>query len=91
MRQLHVKPIPLELWNYGIRYMSGGLRAMNREYVRYHLLPKGEASITKQGISFDGRYYSCEHILRNKLFLILILSLVMLLLFMLVRQPIQCQ
>ena len=68
MRQLHVKPIPLELWNYGIRYMSGGLRAMNREYVRYHLLPKGEASITKQGISFDGRYYSCEQAEQEKWF-----------------------
>ncbi len=68
MRQLHVKPIPRDLWNYGIRYMSGGLRAMNREYVRYHLLPKGEASITKRGISFDGRYYSCEQAEQEKWF-----------------------
>lgn len=68
MRQLHVKPIPRDLWNYGIRYMSGGLRAMNREYVRYHLLPKGEASITKRGISFDGRFYSCEQAEQEKWF-----------------------
>ena len=25
MRQLQVKPVPRELWNYGIRYLSGGL------------------------------------------------------------------
>ncbi len=68
MRQLHVKPIPRDLWNYGIRYMSGGLRAMNREYVRYHLLPKGEASITKRGIQFDGRFYSCEQAEQEKWF-----------------------
>lgn len=68
MRQLHVKPIPLELWNYGIRFMSGGLRVMSREYVRYHLLPKGEASITKHGIQFEGRYYSCEQAEQEKWF-----------------------
>ena len=60
MRQLQIKPIPRDIWNFGIRYMSGGLRTMDREYVRYHLLPKGEASITRFGIRFDGRYYSCE-------------------------------
>ena len=59
MRQLHVKPVPRDIWNFGIRYMSGGLRTMDRESVRYHLLPKGEASITRFGIHFDGRYYSC--------------------------------
>ena len=60
MRQLHVKPIPRDLWNFGIRYMSGGLRTMNREQIRFHLLPKGEASVTRLGIRFEGRYYSCE-------------------------------
>ena len=60
MRQLHVKPIPRDIWNFGIRYMSGGLRTMDREHVRYHLLPKGEASVTRFGIHFDGRYYSCD-------------------------------
>ena len=68
MRQLHIKPVPRDLWNYGIRYMSGGLRAMDRGYVRYHLLPKGEASITKRGIQFEGRYYSCEQAEQEKWF-----------------------
>ena len=60
MRQLHVKPIPRDVWDFGIRYMSGGLRTMDREQVRYHLLPKGEASVTRMGIRFDGRYYTCD-------------------------------
>ena len=68
MRQLHVKPIPRDIWNFGIRYMSGGLRTMDREHVRYHLLPKGEASITRFGIHFDGRYYSCEQAERERWF-----------------------
>lgn len=68
MRQLHVKPIPRDLWNFGIRYMSGGLRTMNREQIRFHLLPKGEASVTRFGIRFEGRYYSCEQAEQEKWF-----------------------
>ena len=68
MRQLHIKPIPRELWNYGIRYLSGGLRTMDRVYVRYHLLPKGEASITREGIRFNDRYYTCEQAEQEKWF-----------------------
>ena len=68
MRQLHVKPIPRDIWNFGIRYMSGGLRTMDREHVRYHLLPKGEASVTKSGILFDGRYYTCAQAEQEKWF-----------------------
>lgn len=68
MRQLHVKPVPRDIWNFGIRYMSGGLRTMDREHVRYHLLPKGEASVTRFGIHFDGRYYSCSQAEQEKWF-----------------------
>ena len=68
MRQLHVKPVPRDIWNFGIRYMSGGLRTMDREHVRYHLLPKGEASVTRLGIHFDGRYYSCDQAEQEKWF-----------------------
>ena len=68
MRQLHVKPIPKDIWDFGIRYMSGGLRTMDREHVRYHLLPKGEASVTRFGIHFDGRYYSCDQAEQEKWF-----------------------
>ena len=68
MRQLHIKPIPRDLWNFGIRYMSGGLKTMDREYVRYHLLPKGEATVTRHGIRFAERYYSCARAEQEKWF-----------------------
>ncbi len=68
MRQLHVMPIPRDLWNFGLRYRCGGVMVMDRSYVRYHLLPKGEAFITRDGIRFDGRYYSCEQAERKHWF-----------------------
>lgn len=60
MRQLQVRPIPLELWNYGIRFQTGGLRTMPYEKVRFALLPQKEASVTRSGILLDGLYYSCD-------------------------------
>ena len=68
MRQLQVKPVPRELWNYGIRYLSGGLRTMDRKYVRYHLLPKGQATVTREGIRFNDKYYTCEQAEQEKWF-----------------------
>lgn len=59
MRQLGVKPVPLELWNYGIRHLSGGLRTTNEAVVNYALLPRDTASITERGIYFRQMYYTC--------------------------------
>ena len=41
---------------------------MDREHVRYHLLPKGQASVTRFGIHFDGRYYTCGQAEQEKWF-----------------------
>lgn len=60
MRQLGVRPVPIELWNYGVRYQSGGLRTTNEAVVNYALLPNDAASITEKGICFRKMYYTCE-------------------------------
>ena len=59
MRQMGVLPIPRELWNFGIRYRSGGLMTIPQEKARYALLPKEECSVTGRGIAFHGMYYTC--------------------------------
>lgn len=59
MRQMGVLPVPLSLWNFGIRYRSGGLMSADREKVRYTLLPKEEGSLTERGIAFRQLYYTC--------------------------------
>ena len=60
MRQMRILPIARDIWNYGLKYHSGGQRVMNRESVRYALLPTSTASITSNGIMFNGLYYSCR-------------------------------
>ena len=59
MRQLGVRPVPLELWNYGIRYQSGGIKTASNDIINYALLPKESGSITEKGICFRKMYYSC--------------------------------
>ena len=60
MRQLSVKPIPREIWNFGMKYLSGTQRALSKAAVRYALLPSEKASITVNGILFRGLYYGCD-------------------------------
>lgn len=55
-----VAPVPIELWNWGIRCRTGRLRAVSRELVRTHLLPRREATVTEKGVRFETLYYTCE-------------------------------
>lgn len=60
MRQMSIKPIPREIWNFGMKYLAGTQRAISKATVRYALLPSGKASITSNGILFRGLYYGCD-------------------------------
>ncbi len=56
----HVFPIPLKLWEWGIRNRSGDLREEDRLKIRLALLPRGMASVNPTGIQFKGVDYICE-------------------------------
>ena len=56
----HVLPIPIRLWEWGIRNRSGPLRVEDRLKVRLALLPRGVASVTPTGILYKGVDYICE-------------------------------
>ena len=60
MRQMSIKPIPREIWNFGMKYLSGAQRTLSKAVVRYALLPSAKASITVNGILFRGLYYGCD-------------------------------
>lgn len=64
----NVQPVPLDLWNWGIRNRSGKLRYFPEETVKLHLLPQGQATVTYRGIKFKGMYYSCERALKESWF-----------------------
>ena len=63
MMELGVNAIPLELWNFGVRYCSGSLRTVPKDVIRQALMPSDKASITDRGVKYKGLYYSSEEAL----------------------------
>lgn len=65
MMQMGVDAVPLELWNFGIRYCSGCLKTVPKDTLRLALMPMDKASVTERGIRFKGMYYACEEALKG--------------------------
>lgn len=55
-----IKPIPCELWNWGIANCSGSLRSAPEETVKLCLMPVDTARVTEKGIKYKGLYYISE-------------------------------
>lgn len=64
----NVKPIPIELWNWGIKNRSGKLSYHNPNLVKLHLLPKDTASVTESGIRFKKMHYICDKAVKQSWF-----------------------
>ncbi|MEG6512526.1 Mu transposase C-terminal domain-containing protein [Desulforamulus ruminis] len=63
-----VKPIPIELWKWGINNRSGHLREKEQKHIMLNLLPQDTATVTYKGIRFKGMYYSSESALKEQWF-----------------------
>ena len=64
----NVEPVPIKLWNWGIKNKSGTLRKVDEKIIMLSLMPKGEASVTERGIKFKGMYYSSETTIKERWF-----------------------
>ncbi len=58
-----VLPIPIDLWNHDIANRIGNLDTHEEEKVRFALLPRGKAMVTKNGIIFERCSYACREAL----------------------------
>jgi len=56
----NVRPIPCELYKWGVEKLSGKPRTKNTKAILAHLLPGGNAKVTRQGIRFKDQFYMCE-------------------------------
>jgi putative transposase len=68
MIQMKVKPIPSELWQYGMEHLTGRLQGFNHDRLLKNLLPTGRASVRRDGIYFNGLSYTCEMAIRERWF-----------------------
>lgn len=55
-----VYPTPVNIWNWGVKHMSGNLRKLPEEYIKLNLMRRGVATVTERGIRFGETYYDCE-------------------------------
>lgn len=65
--QAGIKPIPIDIWNWGKINRGGTLRQMDDESIRIALLPKIEdVTVTTQGVSYNKNFYICDTIIDEK-------------------------
>lgn len=64
-----VKPIPIELWKWGIQHRNGNLKEVPLNIVKLNLLPRGEGTVTERGICFKNMDYSCKTALQKQWFI----------------------
>jgi hypothetical protein len=61
-----VDPIPIQLWNWGIKRLTGRLRRMPRTELIPRLMPRLDAQVTRRGIEITGvRYFSDSALLQR--------------------------
>lgn len=63
-----LEPTPVELWNWGIKHLSGALKRISVEEMMLNVMPMEKAKITSHGIHFKGGYYSSPTALREDWF-----------------------
>jgi hypothetical protein len=56
-----VKPVPIHLWNWGIENRSGHLRTMPPEVVYRNLLPRAQATVSRQGVEFRELHFFSQY------------------------------
>lgn len=64
----NVLPIPLELWNWGIRNRTGKLKYYPENDVMMQLLQVDTATVNYKGIQFKGITYKCDKALEESWF-----------------------
>ncbi|MFI8621676.1 Mu transposase C-terminal domain-containing protein [Marinomonas sp. NPDC078689] len=53
-------PVPVELWNWGVRNRTGVLREVDKTLTFINFLPHEKATVSACGICFKGLYYTCS-------------------------------
>jgi len=63
-----VEPIPIKLWEWGMKNRAGRLRKISKDLMMLHMLPVGSATVSEAGIRFRNMLYSSEFALKEQWF-----------------------
>jgi transposase len=64
-----VEPVPIELWNWGVKNRACNLKKVGTDILMLNLMPRANASISRDGIKFKGMYYSAEEAIKEQWFI----------------------
>ena len=64
-----IAPIPIKLWQWGIKNKKGSLRVIDREIMRLNVMPKAKANVSRNGIRFKGLFYSSQKAIKEQWFI----------------------
>lgn len=61
-----IQPSPINIWNTEVRARAGALPRISEEQIRFALLPKAEATVTRAGIQLgEVCFYTCPEAMRR--------------------------
>lgn len=64
----NIPTVPIDLWQWGVANRSGSLRQYPENLVRFSLLPVDEATVTLNGIRYQGDFYTCQKTVEERWF-----------------------
>lgn len=54
----NVQPIPIKLWDWGVKNAAGKLKKPKIKDIQFYLLPRDKATITEKGIRYKKMFYT---------------------------------
>ncbi|MBB5335736.1 Mu transposase C-terminal domain-containing protein [Pectinatus brassicae] len=64
----NVKPVPLDLWNWGTAHKKGILRKVDRQIFRLNIMPRGKGTISRGTIVFKNLSYGATELLNEHIY-----------------------
>ncbi len=68
MLEKRIRPIPIEIFKWGLHKGSGQLRTMSLDAIRSNIYPRSQATVTPKGIHFGNLYYTCPRAVKERWF-----------------------
>ncbi len=63
-----VRPIPMNIFKWGLKKGTGRLRTMSLDVIRSNIYPRSQATVTPRGIRFGNLYYTCAKAVKERWF-----------------------
>ncbi|MBS4220058.1 DDE-type integrase/transposase/recombinase [Bacillus sp. FJAT-49711] len=63
-----IRPIPIEIFKWGLHKGIGRLRTISLDAIRSNIYPKSQAMVTPKGIHFGSLYYTCSKAVKERWF-----------------------